>query len=448
MRILTAATAALLTAATAASAWADDARAVLERAAETIKQTRSLTADSRTYGDGDSIFAMVTRAEGRVRMLRIDENGDDPVLNFRVEGRGRIVVRDDQPERDFDVRFEPRHASWLDHDEKRLQRRVRTRARAEQVRLADALVPEPFRSSEPFAEALERGPTIIGTETIDGVECHIVEVPRGENGQKHRYYIGRDDHILRRIDRIVEQDLASGRVVLELSNVDANASLTDSDIQVELPDGYTRPEPRRTATPVRPQRGDDEGTVGEEVAGEEEAVSETESARPSYPIAPDWTLKTPDGEEITLSELNDKVVILDFWGTWCIPCRQASPLLQQLHEKYEDAPVKIIGMTVRERDWDSPARYMSDNGFTFPIVLRADDVAREYNVRSYPTYYVIGFDREVIHVASRFVRDETMPEIERVTREYLTRRGVDLPDRAFEAAQSENEGENEGGNDN
>ena len=109
-------------------------------------------------------------------------------------------------------------------------------------------------------------------------------------------------------------------------------------------------------------------------------------------LAPLWTLDTPDGGSISLEDLRGKVVIMDFWATWCGPCRQVMPSLQALHETYGEELV-VIGVNTWEQE--DPAAFMIENGYTYPIVINGDAVAQEYYVEGIPTFYVIAQDGTV-----------------------------------------------------
>jgi thiol-disulfide isomerase/thioredoxin len=105
--------------------------------------------------------------------------------------------------------------------------------------------------------------------------------------------------------------------------------------------------------------------------------------------APLWTLETPEGESISLEGLRGKVVVMDFWATWCGPCRVVMPLLQELHETWGDELV-IVGVNVWEQE--DPAAFMAENGYTYQMVINGDDVASMYLVEGIPTFYVIAPD--------------------------------------------------------
>ncbi|MBC7834818.1 MAG: TlpA family protein disulfide reductase [Phycisphaerales bacterium] len=110
--------------------------------------------------------------------------------------------------------------------------------------------------------------------------------------------------------------------------------------------------------------------------------------------APDWTLNDAEGSPHKLSDYKGKVVVLDFWATWCGPCVKAMPSVQRLHEKYKDKGVKVFGVNTWEKG-DAP-KFMKDKGFTYGLLMKGDDVAKAYGVNGIPTFYVIGHDGKVV----------------------------------------------------
>jgi peroxiredoxin len=104
--------------------------------------------------------------------------------------------------------------------------------------------------------------------------------------------------------------------------------------------------------------------------------------------APDITATTLDGETFTLSELRGKPVVLNFWATWCPPCRAELPELQAAAERY-DGEVVIAGVNQSEPA-DAVRAFASQLGLNFVVPLDADGaVSRLYGVRSLPTTFFI-----------------------------------------------------------
>ena len=123
-------------------------------------------------------------------------------------------------------------------------------------------------------------------------------------------------------------------------------------------------------------------------------------------------MKTADGESVKLSSLKGKVVVMDFWATWCPPCKKAMPMVQKLHEKYAASEVKVFGLSTFERDGD-PAKYMADNKYSYGLLVKSDEVAKTYKVSGIPTFYVIGKDGKILFNSVGFSEAE-FGEIEKV----------------------------------
>jgi len=105
--------------------------------------------------------------------------------------------------------------------------------------------------------------------------------------------------------------------------------------------------------------------------------------------APDWRLKTADGETVTLSELRGKVVVLDFWANWRGPCRKLEPLFDQLAHEYQGKPVKFFTMSIWPDQDFNPQVYLNERKKASTFLIGEDAVAKDYGIWGIPTYYVI-----------------------------------------------------------
>jgi thiol-disulfide isomerase/thioredoxin len=115
--------------------------------------------------------------------------------------------------------------------------------------------------------------------------------------------------------------------------------------------------------------------------------------------APTFALKDPEGDEVTLESLKGRIVLLDFWATWCGPCKLAMPGMQKLHEKYRGKPVSIIGVDTWERGpADGPKKYMAKEGFTYRLLLKGDDLAKAYGITGIPTFVLIGPTGKILYI--------------------------------------------------
>jgi len=105
--------------------------------------------------------------------------------------------------------------------------------------------------------------------------------------------------------------------------------------------------------------------------------------------APDFTLSDPSGGTVHLRDLRGKVVLLDFWATWCPPCRELMPHIQKLHEQWTAKGLTILGLDVGE-DAATVAKFAKEQSYTFPLLLDAEpQVTSRYFVQAYPTTFVI-----------------------------------------------------------
>ena len=102
-----------------------------------------------------------------------------------------------------------------------------------------------------------------------------------------------------------------------------------------------------------------------------------------------------------LEDYKGSVVVMDFWATWCGPCKMAMPGVQKLHEKFHDRPVRVFGMDCWERGGD-PQAYMKSKGYTYGLVTQTDAIAKGYGVQGIPHFVVIGVNGETLMTESGY----------------------------------------------
>ncbi|MEE8390436.1 MAG: redoxin domain-containing protein [Anaerolineae bacterium] len=105
--------------------------------------------------------------------------------------------------------------------------------------------------------------------------------------------------------------------------------------------------------------------------------------------APDFTLETLDGQTITLSDLQGQAVLINFWATWCLPCRKEMPAIQQVYEQYRDQGFIVLAVNLQEQD-AQVAAFAGQLGLTFPILMDRDGgVFDRYRVMALPTTFFV-----------------------------------------------------------
>jgi thiol-disulfide isomerase/thioredoxin len=111
--------------------------------------------------------------------------------------------------------------------------------------------------------------------------------------------------------------------------------------------------------------------------------------------APDWELSEPGGRKHSLSQYRGKIVVLDFWATWCGPCLKVMPGMEKLRRQYGEKGVVVFG--VNSFETGDPVAHMKEKAYTYPTLINGDDVAGAYGVAILPAVCIIGGDGKIIY---------------------------------------------------
>ncbi|MEX2219287.1 MAG: TlpA disulfide reductase family protein [Phycisphaerales bacterium] len=241
---------------------------------------------------------------------------------------------------------------------------------------------------------------------LDGVTCRVVEYtvelpmanPLDEEGEKPEAErprmilrqvrsLGAADLLVRKIESWTTYSNAEGQeprsFVGLYTNVKGNTRPDAEVFRLERPAGYAEAEA-------------DAGELG--IPG----------ARPKLKFAagdtaPDFALKDPHGKDVTLASLKGRIVLLDFWATWCGPCKMAMPKVQAMHEKFAGKPVSIFGVNTWERGApDIAQKYMEKHEYTYGLLLKGDSLATAYGISGIPTFVLIGADSKILFIGVGF----------------------------------------------
>lgn len=142
-------------------------------------------------------------------------------------------------------------------------------------------------------------------------------------------------------------------------------------------------------------------------------LSSSPSPREGF-LAPDFSLDTLQGEQIKLSDLRGKIVVVNFWATWCLPCRAETPALEKTYEQYKDSGVVILGVNLTDQDsLRDVESFVQEFELTYPILLDRDGgVGFLYQIQGLPTTFFInreGIIRTVVvggPMSETFVRSK------------------------------------------
>ncbi len=259
--------------------------------------------------------------------------------------------------------------------------------------------------------------SLAGSTTIDELECDVVRLvreldmsamgglPEGMSQKlklKETLALAKCDGLPRRIH--VEPELpnmpegvilAGVSPTLYFTALKIDPAIEDTAFSVKAPEGFTK---------VKPEDRPDflsGGSVIISREGELEAEAPAGALAAAVKVgdaAPDFALKDFAGNEVTMESLKGKVVLLDFWATWCGPCKAAMPTIQKLADEYANKDVVVLGVNTMENDPETAKKYMASKKYTYGCLVRGDGLAQMYGVRGIPTLVIIGKDGKVVKI--------------------------------------------------
>ncbi len=122
----------------------------------------------------------------------------------------------------------------------------------------------------------------------------------------------------------------------------------------------------------------------------QQAPQTTAAAESSRKAAADFTLKDSAGQPVRLSEYKGKVVLLDFWATWCGPCKVEEPWLKEFETTYKDRGFAVLGVSMDEDGWDAVKPYIEKQKFNFRVLLATPEIDKLYpGMEAWPTSFLI-----------------------------------------------------------
>jgi len=117
-----------------------------------------------------------------------------------------------------------------------------------------------------------------------------------------------------------------------------------------------------------------------------------------YPQAPEFTLEDLNGNKISLSDLNGKVIFLNFWATWCGPCKAEIPHFIEAYKEYKDKGMEIIGISVDRTGAKSVIKFAEKYKINYPVAMYTLDIIKDYRPgNAIPVTIIIGPNGKIRH---------------------------------------------------
>lgn len=200
-----------------------------------------------------------------------------------------------------------------------------------------------------------------------------------------------------------------------IENSAVSSQETAADDEPKTPDGST-------SSQAEENSGSESASRTEETGSSESAPSD-----PDAVPAPDFTLVDQYGNEHTLSDYKGKTVFLNFWATWCGPCRSEMPEIQALYEKYgeNEEDLVVLGVATpnlgQEGSAEDIAAFLEDQGYTFPTVMdETGFISAMYGISAYPTTFMIDADGNVYGYVASALTGDIMESIVQQTMDSVT----------------------------
>ncbi len=271
--------------------------------------------------------------------------------------------------------------------------------------------------------------SILGTTTIDAAECDLVklvreidlgslaELPDGVSSTLsivETIAFAKSDGLPRKVTSVPQMPgLPDGEMLVTPTTyytaITLNPTFPESTFMMGAPEGFTKVEAaelleagseslrigRLEGVDDAADAANADGAREPDPASRDAAGAGAPSVAKVGDLAPDFALKDFDGNEVTMESLRGKVVLLDFWATWCGPCKAAMPTMQKLADEYKDRGAVVLGVNTMENDPATAKKYMESKNFTYGCVVRGDGLAQMYDVRAIPTLVLIGKDGKI-----------------------------------------------------
>lgn len=379
--------ASMLVSAARAQVMDEKSKQVMEEATAAIQNLKNIHFKAKRSGTG--ILKDILDMEVEVKMTRSGAaKTRTPMLlkGYAVEpGAGK---------KEFWVASTGAMVQWVDEKMKTIYERpiARKTEAQNQLSIAQQIVLDEFSAAEPYdVDMKAEDLSYKGTETIRGEPCDVVIASYQGGLRKTTWAFSTRDRLPRRVERVTGTGKDEIAMIFELWDVQANTPMNPEDLMIPAMPGYVVDKVQNTEDQgdARPSVGPGTGTP-----------------------AADFELTSAKGEKTSLTSLRGSVVVLNFWGTKFIASARTNPVFEELHKKFNDEgkDVKVFGLACRESDPQKAVKHFEEKGYTYDLLLDADEVAKAYQVKGFPSACVIDGKGNIVAFIQGVMQEDAMRE--------------------------------------
>ncbi len=388
---------------------------ILELSRAALGEIPGFTAQFSMEGVGGALFAdTFPSMNGQLFFGTNDEHG-------RVlRSLGNAKEMKTAPTKPMDMLISEDRYYWLDFENKKIhETKNDPDARGTPGSFATMLI-KSIILDDPFAKDLNNAVSVelLEQASVKGVLCDVIEITRPEKPKGRtrksrddaytsaRWYISTVDRLPRKLEHKTDAGIIKFTFVLELANLKVTEN-EQSMLDINRPSEFEfvssipkpKPEPA-TETNDEPLIGDNSNQdlpadfVVTDNQPDPKPVIKRNKRAPAYAYA--FTPAAFGSNEVNNATQANKVTVLYFWGSWCIPCAETSPLVSQIAFDFLKDPVDVFGLAIREADTAATQSEFDAQDYMHTLVFDADSLVSDFKVRVFPTIIVINAQGEIL----------------------------------------------------
>lgn len=381
-------------------AHAQSANEILDASREAITEVPGLQGQFRMQGEGGSMFAdTMPSMSGQLFF------GTHPELGrvIRVIGEGKD--RQTEPTQPIDMLLASDRAVWVDRANQQIIEAPRTNFGRGSPSFLTLVLIDSILNDDPFAKDANNAQSItLGErEEVGGVLCDRIEIKRAKPSGRSRgsadsytdvvWWIGAQDKLPRKVDRITDAGMVKITLNFEMSNMQVSEP-DEKQLDVNRPEGFAFVSrmPSDRPTPAEPPRGDDDPAD----RADPEPAPDPEPTTPRLPKAPSFSFTTSDGATIDNATQRGRVSVLYFWGSWCVPCRDTSPPIEQMAAQSDAPDLDVFALAIREGNPDQALSGFTGSYPTPRVSINPEGITSAFKIRVFPSIVVLDKDGSIV----------------------------------------------------